>query len=215
MKKIRFLAILTIGLLCLCFAFVACDPNNNDDNGNQDGGNTTIEGKVLIAYFSRTGENYSVGVIDKGNTEIIAEIIAEQTGGELFEIQRITPYSDNYEEVKDEAQREKNANARPELLESKNVSEYDIIFIGYPIWHGDMPMPLYTFIEANDWTGKTVIPFCTHEGSGLSGTMSTIRTKCQGATVLDGLAVRGATAQNQQSQAKQSVINWLNEIGIN
>ena len=210
MKKIRFLAILTIGLLCLCFSFVACEPNN--DNGNQNGGNITTEGNVLIAYFSRTGENYSVGVIDKGNTEIIAEIIAEQTGGELFEIQRITPYSDNYEEVKDEAEQEKRENARPELLESKNISDYDKIFIGYPIWHGDMPMPLYTFIEANDWTGKTVIPFCTHEGSGLSGTMSTIRTKCAGATVLDGLAVRGATAQNQQSQARQSVINWLNGL---
>ena len=168
--------------------------------------------KILIAYFSRTGENYSVGFIDKGNTNIIAEMIAEETGGELFEIQRKTPYSNNYEEVKDEAQREKNDNARPELLEYKNVSEYDIIFIGYPIWHGDMPMPLYTFIEDNDWAGKTVFPFCTHEGSGLSGTMSTIRTKCAGATVLEGLAVRGATAQNQQSQARQSVINWLNGL---
>ena len=213
MRKIRFLAILTIGLLCLCFAFVACEPNNGDKNGNQDGGKT-IEGKVLIAYFSRTGENYSVGVIDKGNTAIIAEMIAEETGGELFEIQRKTPYSNVYSECVDEAQKEKNVNARPELLESKNVLEYDIIFIGYPIWHADMPMPVYTFIEANDWTGKTVIPFCTHEGSGLSGTVNTITTKCAGATVLNGLAVRGATAQNQQAQANQSVIDWLNGLNI-
>ena len=92
------------------------------------------------------------------------------------------------------------------------VEDYDIIFIGYPIWWGDMPMPVYTFIEKHDWQGKTIIPFCTHEGSGLSGTENKLKSVCKGSTVLEGLAVRGTTAQNKQEQARQSVKNWLHKL---
>ena len=85
--------------------------------------------------------------------------------------------------------------------------------IGYPIWCGDLPMAVYTFLESYDFSGKTVIPFCTHEGSGLSGTKSSIENTCSGVTVLDGLAVQGSVAQNEQEKAKEDVIEWLDKLG--
>ncbi len=167
---------------------------------------------ILIAYFSRADENYRVGVIEKGNTEIIAEMIAEETGGELFKIERETPYPVSYSECTDEASREQRENARPPLASDlESLDGYDIIFIGYPIWWGSLPMPVFTFLESHDFTGKTVIPFCTHEGSGLSSTVSTIRRET-GATVLTGLAVRGSVAQNSGDRARKLVTDWLSEV---
>ena len=161
--------------------------------------------KVLVAFFSRAGENYAVGHIEKGNTHIVAEMIAEETGGTLFHIKPVTPYPEDYTECTQVAREEKESKARPAILGDAAVEDYDVIFIGYPNWWGDMPMPVYTFIEKHDWKGKTVVPFCTHEGSGLSGTEQKLKEACQGATVLKGLAVRGATAQNVPAQAKRSV----------
>lgn len=168
--------------------------------------------KTLVAFFSRAGENYAVGHIEKGNTHIIAEMIAEETRGGLFHIEPQTPYPDDYTECTEVAKRELNAQARPAIKDDAAVEDYDIIFIGYPNWWGDMPMPVYTFIEKHDWQGKTVIPFCTHEGSGLSDTEEKLKEACKGAIVLKGLAVRGATAHGNQSQAEQSVRNWLNKL---
>ena len=165
---------------------------------------------VLIAYFSRTGENYSVGVIEKGNTEIIAEIIADETGGTLFEISPVTPYPDDYKETVAIARDEKDNNARPELSqEIANFDDYDVIFLGYPIWHSDLPMAMYTFMESYDFSGKTIIPFNTHEGSGQSGTVNSIRKTCSGAEVMNGFSVRGATAQNDTETSRTTVKNWL------
>lgn len=168
--------------------------------------------KVLVAFFSRAGENYAVGNIEKGNTQIVAEMIAAETGGELFRIEPVTPYPDDYTACTEVAQRELQSKARPEIKGDKRIEDYDIIFIGYPNWWGDMPMAVYTFIEKHNWQGKTVIPFCTHEGSGLSDTETKVKEACQGASVLKGLAVRGATAQNRQKQAQQSVTDWLGSI---
>ena len=168
--------------------------------------------KTLVVFFSRAGENYAVGHIEKGNTHIIAEMIAAETGGDLFHIQPVTPYPDDYTECTEVAKRELNGNARPAIQGDVAVEDYGIIFIGYPNWWGDVPMPVYTLIEKHNWQGKTVIPFCTHEGSGLSGTESKLRNACKGATVLKGLAVRGTTAQNKQEQARQSVKNWLGKL---
>lgn len=89
------------------------------------------------------------------------------------------------------------------------VEDYDVIFIGYPNWWGDAPMPVYTFIEKHNWQGKTVIPFCTHEGSGLGDTESKLGKACEGATFCKGLAVRGATAQRSKDQARKAVTGWL------
>ena len=100
------------------------------------------------------------------------------------------------------------------MAEDKDISGYDTIFLGYPSWWGDMPMIVYTFLEGRDFSGKTVIPFCTHEGSGLSGTEGTLKRTLSGATVLKGLALRGATAQRSQDEARRSVTSWLKGLGF-
>lgn len=172
------------------------------------------EKKILVAYFSRAGENYDVGTIEKGNTRIVAEMIADELDqADLFEIAKEDPYPESYEETKEIAEQEKEEKARPELNSSvDHFEDYDIVFIGYPIWHGDMPMPVYTFLESYDFDGKTVVPFCTHAGSGLAATEQTIKDKLADAVVLSGLAVKGTDAQNNQSEVEETVQEWLKDI---
>lgn len=165
--------------------------------------------KILVAYFSRAGENYAVGNVKKGNTEIVAEMIAGFTGGTLFRIDPVKPYPENYEACTEVARAELNSGARPAVKGDVDVEDYDVIFIGYPNWWGDMPMAVYTFIEKHDWQGKTVLPFCTHEGSGLAGTERKLAMACRGADVCEGLAIRGEVAQHSRGKARQQVSNWL------
>ena len=186
-------------------------PPESGDAQSSKGGS----GNILIAYFSRAGENYKVGVIEKGNTQLIAEMIAEQTGGDLFHIETVNPYPEDYRECTNVAQQELREQARPELSAAvDHFEDYDVVFLGYPNWWGDMPMAVYTFMERYDFSGKTIVPFATHEGSGLSSTESSIASTCSGAKVLDGLAVRGSVAQNSQEEAKETVVNWLRDAGF-
>ncbi len=171
-------------------------------------------GHVLVAYFSRAGENYHVGFIEKGNTEIVAEMIGEKTGGTMFQIQTTTPYPATYQECTDVAKREQATNARPTLLEDIEIDQYDVIFLGYPIWWNDLPMAVYTFMENHDFSGKTIVPFCTHEGSGLAGTVRKVSATASGATVLEGLAVRGRTAQSSQDETREMIDTWLGTLGL-
>ena len=133
----------------------------------------TASSRILVVYFSRTGEQYTVGVIDHGNTAIVAEMIAEGTGADLFEVLPVDDhYPMTYDELTDVAKKEQNDNARPAYAgEVPDFSQYDTIFIGAPGWWGDWPMIMYTFFEENAdaLSGKTLVPFSTHEGSGLSG----------------------------------------------
>lgn len=168
--------------------------------------------KILEAFFSRTGENYAVGHIEQGNTHIVAEMIASATDGTLFRIEPATPYTDDYRACTEVAQRERRSKARPALVGDVAAEEYDVIFLGYPNWWGDMPMPVYTFLEQHDWQGKVVIPFCTHEGSGLADTENRLRTACRGASVLNGLAVRGSVAQNEREKVRKQVLEWLKQL---
>ncbi len=168
--------------------------------------------KILVAFFSRTGENYAVGHIEQGNTHIVAELIASATGGTLFRIEPATPYPDDYRACTEMAQREKRSKARPALVGNIAAEEFDVIFLGYPNWWGDLPMCVYTFLEQHDWQGKVVIPFCTHEGSGLSDTENLLRAACRGASVLNGLAVRGSVAQNEREKARKQVLEWLKQL---
>ena len=168
--------------------------------------------KILVAFFSRTGENYAVGHIEQGNTHIVAELIASATGGTLFRIEPATPYPDDYRACTEVAQREKRSKARPALVGDIAAEEFDVIFLGYPNWWGDLPMCIYTFLEQHDWQGKVVIPFCTHEGSGLSDTENRLQTACRGASVLNGLAVRGSVAQNEREKARKQVLEWLKQL---
>ncbi|MDE6871779.1 MAG: flavodoxin [Bacteroidales bacterium] len=170
--------------------------------------------KVLVAFFSHTGENYGVGNIEKGNTHIIAEMIAEAAGGDIFEIVPVNAYPKTYNACVEAARKEKDSSARPAVMHDIDVEEYDIVFLGYPNWWGDMPMPVYTFIEKHSWSGKMVVPFCTHEGSGLSRTEKYVADACKGAQVGKGLAVRGTTAQNSREQAKKTVLSWLSGLSF-
>ena len=172
------------------------------------------EAKSLVVVFSRADENYNVGNITKGNTMILAEMIAQKTGSDLFEIRPAKKYPADYDTCIDIAKKELNAKARPAIVEDKDVSEYDTIFFGYPIWWGDLPMCFYTFIEAHDWNGKKIIPFCTHEGSGLAGTEGKLKRALNGAEVMKGLAVRGSTAQRDKAGAEASVNSWLKGLGL-
>lgn len=171
------------------------------------------EAKTLVIVFSRADENYNVGYIKKGNTMILAEMTASKTGADLFEIKPAKKYPADYDTCIDVAKKELNAKARPAILEDKDVSEYDTIFFGYPIWWGDLPMCFYTFIEAHDWNGKKIIPFCTHEGSGLAGTERNLKRALNGAEVMKGLAVRGSTAQNDKAAAEKAIDSWLKSSG--
>lgn len=168
--------------------------------------------KILVAFFSRTGENYAVGHIEQGNTHIVAELIASATGGTLFRIEPATPYPDDYRACTEVAQREKRSKARPALVGDIAAEEYDVIFLGYPNWWGDLPMCVYTFLEQHNWQGKVVIPFCTHEGSGLSDTENLLREACRGASVLNGPAVRGSVAQNEREKVRKQVLEWLKRL---
>lgn len=175
---------------------------------------TASNEKILIAYYSRTGEEYGLGTITKGNTAIVAEILAQKTGGDLFEIKPVTPYPDSYEECKKIASREKATKARPPFVGSVDISSYDIIFVGYPIWYGDAPQIVYTFLEGYDFSGKKIAPFCTHGGSGLSSTDQTISLTCPNAKILQGFELRGATAQNDFPKAEARVVEHLKKLGL-
>lgn len=193
-------------MLCAC-AFTAHAQGNTSQTTDMKNSK-----KVLVVFFSRTGENYAVGNIEKGNTHIVAEIIAKETGGKLFRIETVKPYPDEYKACVEVAKAEKENNTRPEVKGDVKVENYDIIFLGYPNWWGDMPMAVYTFIEKHNWNGKTVVPFCTHEGSGLSGTERKLKNVCRGAMVSEGLAIKGTTAQNSQPQALKAVQTWLKKV---
>ncbi len=171
--------------------------------------------KILVVYFSKIGEQYAVGNISEGNTAIIAQMIASKTGADLFEVKlQNDTYPKTYKALTEVALEEKKTNFRPEILgDVSNFEDYTTIFIGTPNWWADMPMALYTFIEKHDWNSKTVIPFVTHEGSGLSSIPSKIE-KATNAKVLEGLAIYGHVAQNERQNAEKEVDNWLKKLGL-
>ena len=165
----------------------------------------------LIAFYSRADENYFGGAkkyIKVGNTERAAKMIAEFTGADLFKIEQKIPYAADYDSCVAEARRDKQTGARPELVSlPENLNNYDDIYLGYPNYCGTMPMAVYTFLENFDFTGKKIHPFCTHEGSGLSGTEQDIRKSAKGAAVEKGLAIYGGSVDG----AKAVLEKWLQE----
>ena len=163
----------------------------------------------LVLVFSRADENYGVGTVKVGNTMVLAQMIAEKTGSDLFEIERVTAYPAGYDDCCNEALEEQHAGARPELKALPDITGYDTIYFGFPCWWGDLPMPVYTAVEALNWNGKTISPFNTHAGSGESGMFSTLASKCTGATVTGGFTMLGETAQNNRGEAESKVDSWL------
>lgn len=145
-----------------------------------------------------------------GNTGVVAAMIAETTGADLFSIQTVEKYPDSYDATIDQGQEERNADARPELATHvENLDSYDVIFLGFPNWWGDMPMAMYSFLDEVDLSGKAIVPFVTSGGSGFSNTISTIESMESGATVQDGLSVSGSSATSAQEQVNE----WLSGLG--
>ncbi|WP_320053542.1 flavodoxin [uncultured Acetobacteroides sp.] len=165
--------------------------------------------KCLIAYYSRKGQNYVGGSIKNlpiGNTEVIAKKIQELTGGDLFHIDTISPYPVDYMQTTNVAKEELNTDYRPELNDRvSNMDDYDTIYLGYPNWWGTFPMAVCTFLESYNLSGKTIIPFCTNEGSGLGHSERDIKKLCPSAIVLPGIAIRGGSVTNADKQVESWV----------
>lgn len=161
--------------------------------------------KILVAYFSHTQ-----------TTEKVAREIQNGTGADLFKIETARPYPSEHKATTAFARKERDDDARPELKGAvENMDSYDVIFLGYPIWWYTLPMPLYTFLESYDLSGKTVIPFVTHGGSGMSGTEAVIRELQPGARLLKGLSIhRNVIRNNPDSGAQKPVADWLGELGF-
>ena len=161
---------------------------------------TTGDSNTLVAYFSWSG-----------NTEAMANLIAEQTGGTLFEIAPATPYTDDYDALLDIAQQEQADNARPELAATvENWDSYDVVLVGYPDWWSDAPMVIYSFLESYDWTGKTLVPFCTSGGSGFGRSLDRLPDSAPGATILERLYVSGSSA----ADSGEEVAEWIAGLGL-
>ena len=168
--------------------------------------------KNLIIYYSRTGENYwngSIKNIAKGNTEIVAEFIQKAVGGDLFQVDTVKPYADDYYVCIEEAKKELRENARPEIKKSlDSIAEYDNIFVCGPCWWGTFPMAIFTQLEKLDFSGKHVCAVMTHEGIGLGSCERDLKKICAGANFGKGLAVRGADAAKSESE----VAAWARKV---
>ena len=170
--------------------------------------------KVLIAYFSRAGNNYVGGAIVNltvGNTEVAMNTVEKLTGGAMFRIDPVNKYAADYTKCTEEAKRELRAIARPELVDYlNNIDDFDTIILGYPNFWGTMPMPVFTFLERYDFSGKLILPLCTHEGSGMGRSEGDIKKLCSGADVRPGLAIRGSSVKT----AANDIENWLKKEGV-
>lgn len=161
----------------------------------------------LIAYFSRADENYFNGAlrtIEVGNTEIAAEKLQKLTGAELLKIDPVQPYSKDYNECIEQAKQDQKRDARPELKKyPKSLEEYDTIYLGYPNYWGTMPMAVFTFLEHFDFAGKTIRPFCTHEGSQMGHSEQDIKKLCPDAKVEKGLPIHGSDVDKSDNLLKR------------
>lgn len=166
--------------------------------------------KSLIIYFSRNGENYSVGNIQIGNTEIIANIIKKETNADIFKCEPVIPYSNNYSKCCDEAKVYQNNNARPKLIKYlDDISSYDVIYIGGPVYWGEYPYEIYSELDHLDFKNKIIKPFTTHEGSYLGNCVEVLKKKCPSALIKKGLAIRGSEVNN--SVTIEKIKKWIKE----
>lgn len=199
MKKILILSLAAIALITALSP--AADAHHGPARAQAAAAlSSTAASKPLIVYFSRTG-----------STKTVADMIRQSVGGDIFEIVPQNAYPAEYRATTEQARRELNNGFRPALKTAKipNLASYDVVFLGYPIWWGGIPPVITSFLEANDLAGKTIIPFCTHGGSGMGGTRD-IQRLAPRATLLDGLAIYGSGAGNSRSD----VNSWLRGLGL-
>ena len=165
--------------------------------------------KTLIAFYSHAGENYvngGVRFLERGNNEVIVDKIkAALPEADVFRIETVKKYKEDYYELIEEAKQELRAKARPALKADIDISKYDTIYLGWPCWWGTYPMCVATFLEAHDWTGKTVIPFTTHEGSGFGSGLRDLKAALPSATVEKGLSIQGSKVSTASKQIETFV----------
>ena len=190
-----------------------------DPPGDQVHDETHIRGgqtmaKTLIAFFSRADENYFGGAmryVKVGNTEIVVGLMKDMIEADTFKIEMKNPYSPVYMTCIEEAKKDLRAKARPELVfMPESIDEYDTVVLAYPNYWGTMPMAVYTFLEAFDFSGKTILPLCTNEGSGMGGSERDIKKTCPGAIVKSGLSITGSNAAGSGNKVKK----WLSANGL-
>lgn len=210
--------IITVVLLGLMlFSLSGCQSSSAKNNSNEKSQNNNatppanspaastnkdaVAKKVLVAYFS-----YS------GNTRKVAQQINESVQGDLFEVRTVNAYPKDYDDCVAKAKEEQRSNARPEITDLvANIEQYDTIFIGYPNWWGTMPMAMFTFLEKHNFSGKTIIPFCTHEGSRMGRSESDLAKLLPDAKIQKGLAIRGGSVNS----ASGDINNWLKNLDVN
>lgn len=221
MKKIisLFMALAMVLSLAACSINEAPSETTAEESSSQTNESipapSNTNGKNLVVYFSMPDNvDDSTVVIDDetlGNTQYMAYVIQETVGADIFRIEPETPYPTDHDTLVDLASEEQSENARPKIKDTiANFDTYENIFVGYPNWWGDMPMILYSFFEEYDFSGKTIIPFNTHGGSGFSGTISTIKELEPDAEVLDGKSI----SRNDIQDAKQEIVDWVNSLGF-
>ena len=168
--------------------------------------------KALVVYYSRKGENHMPGgiqVLEKGNTEYAAEYISKALNADIFEIDTVKPYAENYRECCMEAVAEAKSNARPEIKGYvEDITPYDTIFVCFPCWCGTAPMCVFTFLEHYDLTGKKIVPLCTNEGSGMANSEKHIQASCPNSVVTPGLSVKG----HQAKDSEETIAAWAKEM---
>lgn len=173
-------------------------------------GSVPVYAKSITVYFSKAGENYSVGEVQQGNTARLAQLIAKATGSDIAEIVPEKEYPSDIKTLTEVSKEEQSSNARPALKINPDISAYDEIYLGTPVWWADMPMVLYTFLESQDFKNKTIYPFITHEGMGLSAIDRKIAEET-GAKVAHPLVMRGSLAQKADEQTQAHVDEWLKQ----
>ena len=222
-KKIIIGIIAVIAILAVIIGAVALNNNSNNNQISSNGENLTLDEnasrennpteneqennnlantdkKILIAYFSNSG-----------NTETMAKEVQNQVGGDLFEIKRKKEYSSS--NLTDEAKTEIENKERPELADKiSNIDEYDVVFVGYPVWWHSTPAPVNSFLESYDLSGKTVIPFCTSGGSDIEETIDSFKSSCNSSKILEGLTLSGSSANSDNGKTK--IKNWITNLGL-
>ena len=202
-----FIAAITALLAMSCTA----SANQSSINNNQNETNMDKQGKTLVVFFSHAGENYSVGNIKVGNTKIVADYISEMTGADQFEVVADKDYDMPYMQLIEVAKQEAHDGELPPMVgRLENVDQYDTVFIGGPVWWGTYPQVMFTFFRDYNLNGKTIIPFTTHEGSGLASCVEDVRSAYPNADVKPGFAIYGHDVRSGRSKVEK----WLKGLGF-
>lgn len=221
MKKVLYVMMSFTIAVCLATACSSDEPNTDNDNTDMEEVVPGTNHTILVAYFSEplpegvdaatSASRVYVNGDLYGSIQYVATVIGESTGGDMVRIQTAQPYPNNYADLAEQANRERQNNIYPELgTHIEEFENYDVIFVGYPIWWYQMPMAMYSFFDKYNFDGKTIIPFSTHGGSGWSGTLSDIAQLEPEATMVNGYSI----SRNNTETSRSGILSWLREIGI-